>query len=52
MRNVRLHVDEGIVLNVDKLRGVMVSRSAGAAPVFDDQRSYVLHLQARLPMAA
>ena len=46
MRNVQLHADEGIVLNVEKLRGVMVSRSAGSAPVFDDQRSYVLHLEA------
>jgi hypothetical protein len=26
MKNVRLHVDEGIVLDVTKLRGTMVSR--------------------------
>lgn len=45
MKNVRLHVDDGIVLDVTRLRGVMVSRVEGAPPVFDDQRSYVLHLQ-------
>jgi len=45
MRNVRLHVDDGIILDVTRLRGVMVSRQEGAPPVFDDQRSYVLHLQ-------
>lgn len=44
MRNVRLHVDEGIVLEVSRLRAVMTSRVNGP-PVFDDQRSYVLHLQ-------
>jgi hypothetical protein len=45
MRNVRLHLDDGIVLNVSRLRGIMVSRSAGTPPVFDDSRSYVLRLQ-------
>ncbi len=45
MKNVRLHVDDGIVLDVSRLRGVMVGRKEGAPPVFDDQRSYVLHLQ-------
>jgi hypothetical protein len=45
MRNVRLHVDEGIVLDVSRLRGIMVSRKAGQPPVFDDSRSYVLHLR-------
>ena len=45
MKNVRLHVDDGIVLDVSRLRGIMVSRNAGTPPVFDDQRSYVLHLQ-------
>src|SRR5262245_37420771 len=44
MKNGRLHVDSGIVLDVTRLRGVMVSRKEGAPPVFDDQRSYVLHL--------
>src|SRR4026208_100575 len=45
MRNVRLHVDDGIVLEVSRLRGIMVSRSADAPPVFDDSQSYVLKMQ-------
>jgi hypothetical protein len=44
MKNVRLHVDDGIILDVTRLRGVMVSRDEAGHPVFDDQRSYVLHL--------
>jgi hypothetical protein len=42
MKNVRLHADDGIVLEVRHLRGEMISRTAGQPPVFDDQRSYVL----------
>jgi hypothetical protein len=45
MKNVRLHVDDGIVLDVARLPGVMISRTEGVPPVFDDQRSYVLHLR-------
>ena len=45
MKNVRLHVDDGIVLDVTRLRGTMVSRDERTPPVFDDPRSYVLHLQ-------
>src|SRR5687767_1191117 len=45
MKNVRLHVDEGIVLDVTRLRGVMISKVAGRPPIFDDQRSYVMRLQ-------
>jgi hypothetical protein len=41
MKNVRLHVADGIVLDVDRLRGTMVSRSENP-PVFDNQQSYVL----------
>ena len=44
MRNVQLHVDEGIVLAVDRLRGEMHSRSEGRPPVFDDPKSYVLNV--------
>lgn len=43
MRNVRLHVAEGVVLDVRMLRGTMISRS-GAPPVFDDAGSYVLEV--------
>jgi hypothetical protein len=46
MKNVRLHVDDGIVLDVSRLRGVMLSRVEGSPPVFDDQNSYVLQLRA------
>jgi hypothetical protein len=41
MRNVRLHVDEGIALEVRRLRGEMIP-PAKRHPVFDDHRSYVL----------
>jgi hypothetical protein len=44
MKNVRLHVGEGVVLNITHLRGEMVSKAAGSFPVFDDQRSYVLRV--------
>lgn len=44
MKNVHLHVADGIVLDVAHLRGVMIPRTAGQPPVFDDQRSYVLHV--------
>jgi len=46
MRNVRLRVDRGIVLQIRDLRGTMLSRSAGQPPVFDDQRSYSLRIRA------
>lgn len=45
MRNVRLHVSDGIVLDISRLRGVMISRAPERPPLFDDQRSYTLHLQ-------
>ena len=44
MKNVRLHADDGIVLDVAHLRGEMVSKVSGRPPVFDDQRSYVLRV--------
>jgi hypothetical protein len=43
MKNLRLHLDDGIVLNVRGLRGEMVSRTQ-TPPVFDEPRSYVLHV--------
>ena len=48
MMNVRLHADEGVVLDVEHLDGLMVSRSR-AAPVFDDQRSYFLQIDSPVP---
>jgi hypothetical protein len=44
MRNVRLHMDDGIVLEVKTLRGEMISTSAGQPPAFDNPRSYTLTL--------
>ena len=44
MRNVNLHVDDGIVLVVRLLRGRMESRTPGRPPIFDDGRSYVLNV--------
>ena len=32
MRNVQLHVDDGIVLAIDRLRGEMISKSPGRPP--------------------
>ena len=46
MKNVRLHMDEGIVLEISRLRGEMKAVKAGQPPVFDDPRSYVLHVSA------
>jgi hypothetical protein len=44
MRDVQLHVDDGIVLHIARLRGDMVPIKPGHPPVFDDQRSYVLRV--------
>jgi hypothetical protein len=43
MKNVNLHMDDGIVLNVRNLRGEMVSKTQ-EPPVFDDARSYTLRV--------
>ena len=45
MRNVRLHVDQAVILDVEHLRGTMVSKS-DRPPVFDDQNSYVMNVAA------
>jgi hypothetical protein len=44
MKNVHLHVAAGVVLNVRHLRGEMVSKASAQTPVFDDQRSFVIHI--------
>jgi hypothetical protein len=46
MRNVRLHVDEGIAIDIKRLRGAMIARAAGTTPVFDDQRSFAIDVAA------
>ena len=42
MRNVHLHLADGIALDVRRLRGRMIPRRKGQPPIFDDQQSYVL----------
>src|SRR6185436_6432404 len=42
MRNVRLHADEGIVIDISRLRGTMIPRTPGKPPVFDDQKSFAI----------
>jgi hypothetical protein len=44
MHRVRLHLTDGIALDIADLRGVMTSRQTGAPPIFDDPQSYVLRL--------
>jgi hypothetical protein len=44
MKNVALHMDEGIVMDVRELTGTMVPTKGGPPPVFDDPRSYVLEV--------
>ena len=46
MRNVALHVAEGVVLEVRTLDGEFVSHSRTDPPVFDDPGSYTLRLRA------
>jgi hypothetical protein len=45
MRNVSLHLADGVVLDVKSLDGEFISRSAANPPVFDDPRSYTLRMQ-------
>ena len=45
MRNVHLHLDDGIVVDIARLRGEMRSLVAGQPPNFDDSRSYRLHVR-------
>jgi hypothetical protein len=44
MKHVRLHLDDRIVLDIDHLRGEMVSRVPSQPPIFDDPDSYALHV--------
>jgi len=46
MRNVDLHVADGVVLHIRALDGEFVSRSAANPPVFDDPASYVVRMRA------
>jgi hypothetical protein len=46
MRNVDLHLLEGVVLRVATLEGEFVGRADGRPPIFDDPTSYRLVLEA------
>ena len=46
MRNVALHVADGVILQVASLTGEFVSHSSGTPPIFDDPTSYTLRLRA------
>jgi len=46
MRNVALHLADGVVLGVSTLNGEFVSHSATEPPIFDDPRSYTLRMKA------
>jgi hypothetical protein len=45
MRNVALHVAEGVVLEVRSLDGEFISHSRVDPPIFDDPKSYTLRLR-------
>ena len=44
MKDVVLHMDEGVLMHVTRLHGEMVPTKIGQPPVFDDPRSYVLRV--------
>jgi hypothetical protein len=46
MRNVALHVADGVVLDARSLEGEFVSRVPGEPPVLDDPQSYTLRIRA------
>src|SRR6266508_2732592 len=46
MRNVALHVADGVVLEVRTLDGEFISHSKVDPPIFDDPNSYTLRLRA------
>ena len=43
-RHVHLHVNDGIVLEISRLDGALVSARAGVIPVFDDPRSFTVRI--------
>lgn len=45
MRNVALHLAEGVILQVGTLDGEFVSRSRTEPPIFDDPGSYTLRMR-------
>jgi len=43
-RNVHLHVDPTIILEIKHIDGALVSAKAGQPPIFDDQHSFTLRI--------
>jgi hypothetical protein len=44
MQNVALHVDDETVLDIARLRGMLISTRAGQPPVFDDKNSFIVRI--------
>jgi hypothetical protein len=46
MKNVNMHVAEGVVLQIRSVRGALLRTAAGRPPVFDDRDSFVMRIDA------
>ena len=46
MKNVNLHVAEGVVLKIHSLRGALLRTAASRPPVFDERDSFVMRVDA------
>lgn len=47
-RNVNFHVAPGVVLEIRRLRGQMVSKTRGKPVVFDDKQSFVIRIDSAI----
>jgi hypothetical protein len=46
MKNVHLHVAEGVVLEIRSVRGALLRTAASRPPIFDDRNSFVMRIDA------
>jgi hypothetical protein len=46
MKNVNLHMAEGVVLKIHSLRGALMRTASSRPPVFDDRNSFVMRIDA------
>jgi hypothetical protein len=46
MKNVNLHVGDGVVLKIHSLRGALMRTAESRPPFFDDRRSFVMRIDA------
>lgn len=44
MRNVDFHIDDGIVMHIDRLRGALLPARPNAPPLLDDKQSFTLSI--------